>query len=241
MNPSLALGQSIHKVIESLSHLPVEERFHKPLSERFDKLWSDVSGEKGGFESADQEATYKQRGYDMLSRVEQQPGPILHKALKIKQDLPHYWLSEEDNLILCGKIDWIEYIPGQDSIHVIDFKTGRRKEKSESLQLPIYLLLLKNTQTRAIEKMSYWYLESEDIPTEVTLPDYDEALEQVMSVGKRIKLARQLNHFSCKVDDKTGCIACAKYDAVVKGRGTFVGVGEYNKEVYTLSEKSVAL
>ena len=51
--------------------------------------------------------------------------------------------NEEENIILNGKIDWLEYVPEDDSIRVIDFKTGKNDEKEGSLQLPIYILLLK--------------------------------------------------------------------------------------------------
>lgn len=241
MKPSLSLGQVVHKVTEELSQLPVEDRLKMPLAKRYDELWETVSGKKGGFLSVEEEKTYKDRGYVMLDRLEKHPGLILNKALKIKQDLPHYWFSEKDNMILCGKIDWIEYLEATNSIHVVDFKTGMRKEKSDSLQLPIYLLLLKHTQSREIAKMSYWYLYTDDEPEEVALPDEVDAHDRIMKIAQRIKLARQLNHFTCPVDEKNGCRACAPYEAIVKGKGEFVGVGEYNKEVYILTEKSVAL
>jgi ATP-dependent helicase/DNAse subunit B len=64
----------------------------------------------------------------------------------MKEDLPHYWLSEDDGIILCGKIDWLQYLPDTDSVHIVDFKTSKNKEKANSLQLPIYLLLVSNTQ-----------------------------------------------------------------------------------------------
>lgn len=241
MNPNLALGQAVHAVIEELSLLPSDQRLEKPLLHRFDIAWKSVADKKGGFTSSPQEKEFKDRGIAMLERLEKNPGPLLHKALKIKQDLPHYWFSEEENLILCGKVDWLEYLEDQDAVHVIDFKAGRRKEKEDSLQLPIYLLLLKNTQSRKVVRMSYWYLHSSDEPTEVPLPGEEDAKERIMKIGKRIKLARQLNHFACSKDEKNGCIACGQYEAVIKGKGEFVGVGEYNKEVYILPEKSVAL
>ncbi|QQS44706.1 PD-(D/E)XK nuclease family protein [Candidatus Roizmanbacteria bacterium] len=96
---------------------------------------------------------------------------MARKAVKIKEDLPHYWLSEEDNIILCGKIDWLEYLPETDSVHIIDFKTSKYDEDGDSLQLPIYYLLVTNTQKREVSKASYWYLERNDDLTEKELPD----------------------------------------------------------------------
>ena len=49
MSPSLALGQAVHEVLESLSVLPKHSRFNESLIEKFEKAWSKVTGKKGGF------------------------------------------------------------------------------------------------------------------------------------------------------------------------------------------------
>ena len=160
MAPPLALGQAVHEVVESLSVLPTEERLKNSLQKKFEYAWKKVEGEKGGFKNREQELEYIDRGLKMLKNLEDNPGPILMKALKLKSEdgLPYYWFSEDENIILCGKIDWIEYLEANNSIHIIDFKTGRYVEDDTSLQLPIYLLLAKNLQTREISKSSYCYL-----------------------------------------------------------------------------------
>ena len=84
---------------------------------------------------------------------------------------PNFVLNEEDNIILCGLIDWLEYVEADDSVRVIDFKTGKNKEDEDSLQLPIYLLLLDALQKRRVSGAAYWYLEKNDAPTEMKLPD----------------------------------------------------------------------
>lgn len=241
MNPHLALGQVVHGILEDLALLPAEERFRAPLVHKLDAAWTAVTGKKGGFLDDEKETVFKQKAREMLQRIQDNPGPLLNKAVRLKQELPFYWLSEELSMILCGKVDWIEYLQETDSIHVLDFKTGGKRERESSLQLPIYLLLLRNTQNRPVSKMSYWYLQLDDSPEEVSLPQTEQAHEEIMKIAKRIKLARQLNHFSCSLDEKTGCKHCAPYEAVVKGRGEFVGVGEYNKEMYILTDASVAL
>jgi len=111
MSPPLALGQAVHEVLESLSLLPKDTRFDKPLPERFEKAWQKISGERGGFSDKEEEERYKKRGQAMLERVVKDPGPLKNLAVKIKMDLPYFWLSKEDNIILCGKVDWLEYLP----------------------------------------------------------------------------------------------------------------------------------
>jgi len=241
MKPPLALGQAVHALLDSLSHVPTEDRFKTPLEPKLDSLWEAISGKKGGFSSVSEEAKYRDRAYEMLKRIQDHPGPLARKALKMKEDLPYFWLSEADNIILCGKIDWIEYFEETDSVHIIDFKTGKREEKADSLQLPIYYLLAKNCQKRPVDRMSYWYIDRDDEPKAIPLPDEQDSLDRLMKAAQRIKLARQLDHFKCSVDSKEGCMHCAPYEAVLKGKAEFVGVGEYNKEVYILSDEAVAL
>lgn len=233
MEPPLALGQVVHDVVESLSVIPVEERFKVSPMNKFEAAWKSVSGKMGGFKSFEQEEEYKKRGRAMIQRVINHPGPLTNKAIKIKEELPWYWLSKEDEIILCGKIDWLEYIKKSDSVHIIDFKTSRNEEDSGSLQLPIYYLLAENTQNRKVSKASYWYLNMDDSPKEVNLPDLEESEKRVMEVAKRIKLARQLGHYKC-VEGEEGCKYCSGLHLISKGKGEKVGQSKYGQDIYVL-------
>ncbi len=233
MTPPLALGQAVHEVVESLSTLPVEDRLKEPLTEKLNQAWKKVEGEKGGFRDKEQEERFKEKGRAMLVKVEKNPGPILEKAIKIRQDLPHFWLSETDNIILCGKIDWLKYIEEKDAVHIIDFKTGKVEEDADSLQLPIYKLLADNCQKKKVDGASYWYLQKDDEPVEVELPDEDEAKETVLEIAKRVALARKVGRFVCK--NKDGCAACIPLESVVAGKGELVATSEYNQDIYILN------
>jgi ATP-dependent helicase/DNAse subunit B len=232
MQPPLALGQAVHEVVESLSQLPTESRFTESLLTKYDRAWQKISGKMGGFATAEEEATFKARGAEMITRIMENPGPLTNRAIKIRQDLPYFWLSEEDNIILCGKIDWLEYLEETDSVNIIDFKTGKFDEDPDSLQLPIYLLLTQHCQTRAVTKASYWYLDRDNAPTEVALPNTEDATKRVMEAAKKIHLARKLEHFKCP--QSGGCRVCRPYEAIVSGAATFVGVGGYSQDIYIL-------
>jgi CRISPR/Cas system-associated exonuclease Cas4 (RecB family) len=234
MSPPLALGGAVHEVVEALSVLPTQDRFRESLITKFDKVWQKVSGKRGGFFSEEQEAKYKKRGEDMLRRVMEHPGPLKNLAVKIKMDLPHYWLSEEDGIILCGKIDWLEYSPDTDTVQIIDFKTGKNEEDSDSLQLPIYTLLVANCQKRKATKACYWYLDRSNELSERELPDLEESRQRVLKIAKEIKLARKLEIFKCP--QQTGCYACKPFEAVLRGEAEFVGTNEYNADVYVFPE-----
>src|SRR5260221_459408 len=237
MSPPPALGQAVHEVIESLSILPIEERFKYSLLDKFDEAWKKVEGKKGGFRDKEDEEKYKERGRAMIKKIIDNPGPLMNKAIKIKGsdegfDLPYYWLNEEDNIILDGKIDWVEYLSESDGIHIIDFKTGKNEEDSESLQLPIYYLLAKNLQKRKIEKISYWYLDNDTGLIEMNLPNEKEAYEKVHSIAKRMKLGRQIEHLKC-LKGESGCFACRPLEEILKGKGELVGDNGW-QDIYIL-------
>ncbi len=232
MEPPLALGQAVHETIESLSSLPAEERFATSLMDRFKKAWANISGKRGGFTDPEQEKKSKERAVSMIERVMKHPGPLAGKAIKIRQELPYYWLSEEDNIILCGKVDWLEYKEDSDSVRIIDFKTGKFDEDPDSLQLPIYYLLATHTQTKAVTGISYWYLDRDDAPVDMTLPDAGSSEKKILDLARKVALARKLGHFKCH---ENGCRACRPYEAVLAGNATLVGLNTYGQDLYILN------
>ncbi len=235
ISPALALGQTVHEVLESLSFLPSDSRFTESLLSKYDVVWQKVSGKLGGFTDEIEEKYVKERGVKMLQRVMDYPGPILSKAIKIRKDdpnyLPNFYLSEEENIILCGKIDWLEYMPDDGSVHIIDFKTGKNEEKEDSLQLPIYLLLVNNCQKMKVTKASYWYLDRNNKPMEVELPPLEVVYSRVLEAARKVKEARLKKEYPCP---KNGCFACKPFEAILKGEAEFVGVGGYSQDMYIL-------
>lgn len=231
-NPSLTLGQTVHEVLEALALLPAEDRTRQPLLEIFDTVWEKYSGKRGGFRSVPEEAEYKERGKQMLKRVLNNPGPIANKAVRLPAGNnnmpPNYFLSVDHNIILCGRIDWLEYVPETNSVHIIDFKTGKHEEKPDSMQLPIYCLLVKNCQKRNIHKVSYWYLSQENGIKEMALPDCDNAGKKILETALQMKQARSEGIFNCK---RNGCYACLPFEAIINGEAELVNSIGY-QDVY---------
>lgn len=237
VSPALALGVSVHEVVEGLANYKAEERFKQPLLEQYENAWKKVSGKKGGFKNEADEIEAKNRGKEMLLRVMKNPGPLVNKALKLKggdNDMPpNFFLSEEENIILCGKIDWLEYVPEDDSVRVLDFKTGKNEESGESLQLPIYQLLLNKLQKRKVSGASYWYLDKDDAPISVELPSVEESYKRVIEVARQVKKAREAGVYKCPRGEG-GCFACRPFEKIIKGEAEYIGVGEYNQDLYRL-------
>lgn len=236
-SPALSLGIAVHETVEGLKNHKVEERFSKSLEETFEKEWIKVSGKMGGFKTIQEEAEAKERGKNMILRVMQNPGPLLNKTIKLPEFNngmpPNYFISQDDNIILNGKIDWLEYIETDDSLRVIDFKTGKNEEKKDSLQLPIYILLLTALQKRKISGAAYWYLDKDNSPVDVPMPDIKKAHNIVLAHAKKIKEAREKNEFNCP-RGPGGCFACKPMEKILKGEAEFVGIGNYGQEIYII-------
>lgn len=227
INPAMALGLTVHDVLETLANFKAEERMKQPLLERFEKAWEHVSGELGGFRDGAEELQFKKRGLVMINRVLEYPGFLLNKAIKLHSPdelPPRYMLSTTENIILCGKVDWLEYFPDDDSVHIIDFKTGLRDEKEDSLQLPIYALLVKNLQRRRIAKISYWYLERDNGPVEMGMPDFVKANKNVMDVAMKMKKLRLEGVYVCR---RKGCFSCRPLENIVAGKAKWVKQSGY--------------
>lgn len=239
-SPALALGVSVHEVVEGLGRYSADKRSAVPMLAQFEEAWKKVSGKKGGFTDASQEAESKARGIAMIERVARNLGPLAQKTVKLKEGTggmpPNMFLTDEDDIILCGKIDWLIYEPTDDSVHLLDFKTGKNEEGGESLQLPIYQLLMHNLQKRKVTGASYWYLDRDDVPVPANLPSVEESFNRVIEVARKVKAARDRatthgpeNVFICA---KGSCFACRPFEKILRGEAEYVGVGEYNQDIY---------
>lgn len=239
VTPYMSLGIAVHNVVEGLGDYPANERMNRDLNAWFLKEWGKVSGRKGGFKSNEEEALFKERGEKMIQTVIDNPRFLTEKRIKLPRgEMPcNFYLSEDDNIILNGLVDWIEYLP-DDTLHIVDFKTGKNEEKESSLQLPIYLLLCDALQKRKVSKASYWYLESDTL-TEKILPSHEEAYNAVYEVAKKVKDARDKKEFPCPKGE-TGCLHCKPYEDILqykKGEEApveYIGVGGFNQDTYIL-------
>ncbi len=237
VSSSLSLGSAVHETLEGLANYKAEERFLRSLETLFEESWKKFSGKTGGFKNETEENNAKERARQMILRVEKNPGPLAKKTVKLRPSSnnmpPNFFLSEEENIILNGKIDWLEYIPEDDTIRVIDFKTGKNEEDKQSLQMPIYVLLLNALQKRKVSGAAYWYLDRSEMPSPVVLPDTTIAREKILSIARQIKKAKEQGIFECP-RGKNGCFACQPYEKILRNEAEFVGLGAYNQELYLI-------
>jgi ATP-dependent helicase/DNAse subunit B len=249
VTPHMALGTAVHSVLEDLANYPSEERFKRDLRAKFEEEWEKVTGLKGGFTSAEQEEEFKMRGKEMINNVIADPKFLVNKRVKLPKEKmnPNFYLSEDDNIILNGQVDWIEFLPDE-TLHIVDFKTGKREEQDGSLQLPIYLLLCNKLRPQwKVSKASYWYLESGKI-VEKELPDAETAYRDVYDVALRVKQAREAGEFHCPKGDydwamgQGGCICCRPYEKILQWKAgqleddsvQSIGIGGFNQDMYVV-------
>ncbi len=244
VTPHMSLGIAVHEVLEGLGDYPSEERMKRDLRATFESEWEKITGIRGGFLTGEQEEEFKMRGKEMINNVIKDPRFLVNKRIKLPKEKmnPNYYLSEDDNIILNGQIDWIEYL-SDDTLHIVDFKTGKNEEKDGSLQLPIYLLLCNALQKRKVSKASYWYLESDKM-VEKELPDLETANRDVYDVALRVKLARDTGVFKCPSGEE-GCMNCQPYEKILawkKGEKDdgdspsviSIGTGGFNQDLFVV-------
>lgn len=233
VSPHLTLGMAVHDTLEAVRYLPRAERFDKPLIHIFEEIWVGFEGKKGGFATTTIEEEFKARGVRMIKRVSENPGPLANLSTIIKEKgemVASMMLDPENNLILCGNVDWVEVLP-DGSLHIIDFKTGMREENDSSFQLQIYLLLSQHGNKRPVTKTSYWYLEKDNEPKEIAIPEMTGVVETLIEIGKKVKSAREnidLGGLDCP---KGGCRYCREYEEAAKGLLEMVGYDEIREKV----------
>jgi hypothetical protein len=231
INPSLALGQAVHDTLEQFlkSGGP---RTKEELGRIFDYIWGNLAGEKGGFTAPDEEKTFKERALSMLERF----WANLHFRQAEPVKIPGFPKVELGNdLILTGKLDWIE--KDADGYHIIDFKTGK-EEREDSPQLSIYALLVSRLLGSKKVRTSYWYLDRDNELVSVPAVDVEETFGVLKKKGEIIKMVRQTNSFRCQSGQEF-CWACRDMLAISQGKGKLVSMDPVNRkqEIYILTSR----
>ena len=250
VTPHMSLGIAVHNVLEGLAEYPANERLKRDLRADFENEWLKVSGIKGGFLTPEQEEEFKVRGKEMINNVIKDPRFLANKRVKLPKEKmnPNFFLSPDDNIILNGQVDWLEYLP-DNTLHIVDFKTGKHEEKDGSLQLPIYLLLCNELRPQwKVSKASYWYLESDKM-VEKELPDVETSRRDVLDVALKVKEARKAGDFHCPKGDydpetgEGGCSCCRPYEEILawkagvladKDKVISVGIGGFNQDMFVV-------
>lgn len=228
VKPPLSLGSAVHSVLEPLAKIDAEKRFENNLIDSFDLVFAKYFGKKGGFITEVEFETYRAKGHKMLNNVMLNKSILENTTYTMNKDLLDAWLSKDKNIVICGKIDWINKDENTESLSIIDFKTSKEEEFND-MQLQIYALLLHILNKESVNKLYYWYLDINEHLTEANLPDVKEAYKAVLDWALKICDARASGIFECS---RNGCFTCRDYEKVFNGEAVQVGLGNFNREIY---------
>lgn len=228
-SPHLTLGSTVHDGVKWF--LDMEGRAsEEQLVQKFRNLWLKFRGKRGGFGTKEDEANFGKRGLSILKNFYKNYQVLGKSALTIS--FPKYSLGE--NLVLMGNFDFVEELPDE-TLHVIDFKTGANDQK-DPLQLYIYAILAEANLERGVSKASFWYLDRDDSPREIVLDPLDGKLDWIKKKAFELKKAIEKGEWVClKTPEK--CRDCTDYEAILAGKGQFqFSDFKYKKDVYYLEK-----
>ena len=254
LSPYSSLGSAIHLSIDELTKYKSEDRKEilKNLENIYTEIWkNNFQSEKGGFKEEKEEKIFFDKGLEMIKNLILHPNFLLNKIIKkesywkdLEMNIPNFFIDDEEEVLLCGNLDWIEYLEKDDSLHIVDFKTGQNEEKEDSSQLLIYILLLQALQKRKISKTSYWYLGKEDDIKEkkIKQAEIDELRNKIIQVGHKIKEMKNQTFkkdwreiFLCQKElNGKRCFDCENFEKILKGEGKYIGPDIYKKDGYIL-------
>ncbi len=230
VNPYFSLGSAVHDTIEGLLDIDPKKRQKVSLTKRFSDIFNNYRGHKGGFISKKKEEDFFNRGIEMVERVEKSKFLSKPSTKPISNFLSIDLIGQDVKLV--GSIDWVELLPTGEA-HIIDFKTGKTKENSDSLQLPIYTVLAKDNVKEKVKKVSYWYLESDDNPVEQEIKNVDDSLKLLRERATEIQEAIKNEDFPCNYNGK--CFSCRDYEKVFSGDAELIETGNNrNKDTFCI-------
>lgn len=216
-SPYLALGEAVHDAIDHfIDRYQSEHRTLDRLMYEYNRIWQLKPGKIGGFKNTEQEKEFKTRGEAMLERFFK--NSHFSKGKPIKINFPKLPLVGEDDVVLVGNFDYLEETAS--GLHVMDFKTGK-EEDSNSLQLPIYAILAEHVLGKKINKLSYWYLDRDDEPVEMPIPDLEKSLKIIKEKAAVLTESVKFQDFACS-DELGYCKSCHEYNSVIKDQAEHV-------------------
>lgn len=228
-SPYLTLGALVHDVISWFLNLNGQVT-NLQLEEKYRNFFRKYRGKKGGFENLEQEASFGKRGLQMLANFYQNY-KLLEKRLPLDGLLKHF-LTED--IILWGRLDFVGILPDE-SLHIIDFKTGT-KDEEDPLQLYIYSILAQNLTSKKVSKISYWYLDRDKSPKEAVLDSLEGKISWLLEKGEEMKKAIEKKEWTC-VKNPDLCRECRLYQAILDGKGELVLTDDaFKKQVYFLTQ-----
>ncbi len=179
--PHLSFGKTMHSSLEKIVELALPEKFdNKSLKELvsmddifdiYKSSWID-----DWYDDNDQKNEYDKKGKGMLEDFYLKHKDKVIEPIYIEKDFK-FKIAGNNEYSFKGTIDRVDRY--EDGLKIVDYKTGRPKEKltlKEKKQLLIYQLAAEQIFDKPIRKLSFYYL---DDNTEVEFLGTEKELEKV--------------------------------------------------------------
>ncbi|MEK7648547.1 MAG: UvrD-helicase domain-containing protein [Patescibacteria group bacterium] len=155
-----SFGKSIHATLEKFLNRIMEERTVPSLDEllnMYKECWIDE-----WYRSQKEQEEYFAKGSDILERIHGEVSDTLPSPRTIERDFTLKLGTDEDSIILKGKIDRIDDIEG--GVEIIDYKTGKSKAEDalgfhDKEQLIMYQMAAEELLGMNPIKLTYYYVE----------------------------------------------------------------------------------
>jgi len=182
--PYFTMGDHVHAALKDfLSTVPVGERNLLKLEDLLREKWR---RNRKGFNDKEDEKKWGEKALKQI-RWFMQNQDI--SVIPFMIETTHR-VELTNNILLKGKIDRVDK-ESDDSLHVVDYKTGKMPAEINKLQLHIYALILSKKQDLTVKKASYLYLEVGKFQTiELTAEDMAQANSYVIEMADRIRLEK---------------------------------------------------
>lgn len=165
------LGKAVHNAITLFYHLPPKQRTKEQLKQHLKETWcSEIMwnkkpplGKWGGFEDLEEERETYRQALLMLKNlfeiaetepeIEYLPTQDFRRSI---EDYHNLITSLSEDYDISGKFDLIVR-DKNDTLHIIDFKTGK-KEDDNHFQLRFYKALAEGNFQKPVRKASFYFL-----------------------------------------------------------------------------------
>lgn len=223
----MTLGSLVHDAIKwYLQTNRVAEKAQ--VINKYRNHWLKYRGKKGGFLSREQEGDFGKRGLEMLDN-------FLQNVSLLEPNIPAYDFLRynlDAGIVFTGKVDFIGKLPDE-SLHILDFKTGA-KDEEDATQLHSYGILAESNFQKPVSKLSYWYLDRDNTPKEAVLDPLEEKVEWLKDKALQIQEAIEKDNWVC-IEKDGSYNECGKYQAIIDGKGEFqFSDDDFKKDIYYL-------
>jgi CRISPR/Cas system-associated exonuclease Cas4 (RecB family) len=145
------MGDHVHGALKQFFSQANRDRSPQALEALLRRRWP---LNRAGFGSREQEREYGLKALEMLrlfgETQDLSAQPIMLEAIHKAPLAP--------GIRLMGKVDRVDRLP-DGSLHVIDYKTGRRPQEEDALPLLVYAFVLNRNLRVEVTQASYLYLE----------------------------------------------------------------------------------